>query len=96
MNHYKYDEIATMFLPKEDLIRLAHQGGRATLTVVNPPQPVAKRTRSQVAKLKKHIELMKIIPRLRKIFGEITRFAHSTCCECYSWAHISTLEHYLL
>jgi hypothetical protein len=37
------------------------------MTVVNPFQPVAKCTRSQVAKLKKHVELMKGIPRLREI-----------------------------
>jgi hypothetical protein len=72
MNHYKYDDITTMFLPEEDWIHLAHKGGRATMTVVNPPPPVAKRTRSQVAKLKKHVELMNNIPRLREI-QEIAR-----------------------
>jgi hypothetical protein len=32
-----------------------------------PPQPIAKRTRSHVARYKKHISLMKSIPKLRKL-----------------------------
>jgi hypothetical protein len=62
---YDYDDITTMYLPKEDWIHLAHQGGRATMAVVDPSQP-AKRTRSKVAKLRKYIELMKSIPRSRE------------------------------
>jgi hypothetical protein len=64
---YDYDEITTIYLPKTDWHYLAHQGSCEHLPVVYPFQPVAKRTRSQVAKLKKHIALMKSIPRLREI-----------------------------
>jgi hypothetical protein len=51
---YKFDDITTMYHPREDWRYLAHQGGRASMAVVNPFQPVAKRTRSQVDKLQKH------------------------------------------
>jgi hypothetical protein len=54
---YKYDDIITKFLPEKDWIHTAHEGGSATMTVINPPQPIAKRTRSQVANLVNYIEL---------------------------------------
>jgi hypothetical protein len=63
MNNYKYDNFMTMYLDKEDWIHQAHEGGRAKMTVVKPLQPIAKRTRSQLARLKRHVELMKSIPR---------------------------------
>jgi hypothetical protein len=54
---------------------LAHEGGRRTMAngvqtdeaEENPPQPIAKRTRAKVAKCVKHIALMKMIPKLRRI-----------------------------
>jgi hypothetical protein len=70
MNNYKYDDLTTMYLPKEDWIHLAHEGGRRTMVDCDqadkkPPQPIAMRTRAKVAKCKKHIALMKSIPKLR-------------------------------
>jgi hypothetical protein len=72
MNHYKYDDLTTMFLPKEDWIHLAHEGGCRTMVDgdqadENPPQPIAIRTRARVAKSMKHIALMKSIPKLREL-----------------------------
>jgi hypothetical protein len=72
MNNYKYDDLTTMFLPEEDWIHLAHEGGRRTMVEGDqadekPPQPIAMRTRARVAKSMKHIALMKSIPKLRKL-----------------------------
>jgi hypothetical protein len=73
MNNYKYDDLTTMYLPEEDWIYLAHKGGRRTMAngvqidkaEKKQPQPIAKRTRGQVAKCVNHIALMKMIPKLR-------------------------------
>jgi hypothetical protein len=58
-----------MFLPKNNWIHLAHEGGPRTMVggdqaAENPPQPIAMRTRSRVAKSTKHVALMKSIPKL--------------------------------
>jgi hypothetical protein len=58
MNNYKYDDLTTMYLPKEDWIHLAHEGGRRTMAdgvqtdeaAKKPPQPIAMLTRAKVAK----------------------------------------------
>jgi hypothetical protein len=62
MNNYKYDDLTTMYLDKENWIHQAHKGRRATMTIVKLLQPIAKRTRSQLAILQRHVELMKSIP----------------------------------
>jgi hypothetical protein len=72
MNNYKYDDLTTMFLPEEDWINLAHEGGRRTMVDggqadEKTPQPNAMCTRSRVAKSMKHIALMKSIPKLREL-----------------------------
>jgi hypothetical protein len=62
---YNYDDITMMYIPEEDRRFLPHLAG-GTLPIVYPFQPVAKRTRSQVAKLKKHIRFHKYgLPALR-------------------------------
>jgi hypothetical protein len=50
---YNYDDITMMYIPEEDRRYLPHYGG-GTLPIVYPFQPIAKRTRLEVAKLKKH------------------------------------------
>jgi hypothetical protein len=56
-----------MYIPEEDRCFLPHFAG-GTLPIVYPFQPVAKRTRSKVAKLKKHIKLYKYdLPALRRL-----------------------------
>jgi hypothetical protein len=75
MNNYKYDDLTTMFLPEEDWIHLAHEGGCRTMVDGDqadeaderPPKPIAMRTRARVAKSMKHIALMKSIPKLREL-----------------------------
>jgi hypothetical protein len=62
---YNYDDITMMYIPEEDRRFLPHLAG-GTLPIVYPFQPVAKRTRSQVAKLKQHIRFHKYgLPALR-------------------------------
>jgi hypothetical protein len=64
---YNYDYITMMYIPEEDRRFLPHLAG-GTLPIVYPFQPVAKRTRSRVAKLKKHIKLYKYdLPALRRL-----------------------------
>jgi hypothetical protein len=64
---YNYDAITMMCNPEEDLRYLSHHAG-GTLPIVYPPQPIARRTRSQVARLTKHIKLMKhYLPELRRL-----------------------------
>jgi hypothetical protein len=72
MNNYKYSDLATMFLPESDWIYLAHEGGRRTMVGDDqadekPPELIASRTRSRVAKSMNHIALMKSIPKLREL-----------------------------
>jgi hypothetical protein len=75
MNNYKYDDLSTMYLPEEDQMYLAHKGGRRTMAngvqtdeaEEKPPQPIAMRTRAKLAKCVKHIALMKMIPKLRRL-----------------------------
>jgi hypothetical protein len=63
MNNYKYDDLTTMYLPRDDWIHLAYEGGRRTMAngvqtdeaEEKPPQPIAMRTRAKVAKCVKHI-----------------------------------------
>jgi hypothetical protein len=64
---YKYDDITMMYIPEEDRRFLPHFAC-GTLPIVYPFQPVAKRTRSEVAKLKKHIKLYKYdLPALSRL-----------------------------
>jgi hypothetical protein len=72
MNNYNYSDLATMFLPENNRIYLAHESGRRTMVdgdqaAENPPQPISMRTRSWDAKSMKHVAFMKSIPKLRKL-----------------------------
>jgi hypothetical protein len=69
MNYYKYSDLAMMFVPEKDRIHLAYEGGCKTVAGGDqadekPPQPIAMRTRSRVAK---SMKLMKSIPKLREL-----------------------------
>jgi hypothetical protein len=53
-------------------MHLAHEGGHRTIVggdqaAEKPPQRIAMRTRSRVAKSMKHVALMKSIPKLREL-----------------------------
>jgi hypothetical protein len=72
MNNYQYGELSTTYLEVKDWIHLAHGGGGPTMAAVDqagekPSQPIAMRTRSRVAKSKKHIALMKSVSKLREL-----------------------------
>jgi hypothetical protein len=61
---YHYNDIVTMHIPEKDWRYLAHHNGGYRF------EPVAKRTRLQVAKVREHIHLLKTVPRLREIQEE--------------------------
>jgi hypothetical protein len=73
MNNYKYDGWTRIYLPEEDWIHLAHEGGRRTMpdgiqtdeADKKHPQLIAMSSRAKVAKCVKHIALMRSIPKLR-------------------------------
>jgi hypothetical protein len=65
-SYHHYDEITMMYIDPEDRKYLAR--AHATFTpAMAPVQPIAKRTRSRVAALKKTIAFKKKLPELRRL-----------------------------
>jgi hypothetical protein len=77
LDYYHYDGITMMYIAEDDrkYLTCMHE---SFVRGIRPVQPVAKRTRSRVAALKKHVKLMKALPELRRMQAAVRAEIYST------------------